>query len=71
MTTLIIRDLTGSTIIGVSLSADAVPAFSVNAIGPNYEIGFAFSETQFAASDAMQIVTMFAEQLETPLLYLV
>jgi pyruvate/2-oxoglutarate dehydrogenase complex dihydrolipoamide acyltransferase (E2) component len=68
---LILRDLTGSPIVGLNLAADLAAAFSVNATGPVFEIGFAFSEIQIAAPDAMQIVALFAEQLENPMLHLV
>jgi hypothetical protein len=70
-TTVLLRDLTGSPVVGLSFAADTAPALSVNDTSGNFKIGFSFRETQMDANNALKIITLFSEQLGNPLVHLV
>ena len=67
---LILRDLTGSRITGLSLGAHAAPVLTVAADGDAYTITLEFTDGQLDRTQAIALIDGFAGRLDEPLRHL-
>lgn len=64
---LILRDLTGSLLTSVRLTAGAAPVLTIGRENARYVLGLDFLEAQLSENEAIQFLTDFAERLQEPL----
>ncbi|AKI01852.1 e3 binding domain protein [Hoeflea sp. IMCC20628] len=64
---LILRDLTGTLLISVRLTAGAAPVLTMGRDDASYVLGLDFLEAQLSETEAIQFLTDFAERLQEPL----
>jgi len=68
---LILRDLTGSRIIGFTPATVTVPLLCVSRAGADFEVSLSFRDTDLSHADAFRFVSGFADSLENPLAHLI